>query len=56
MMDKASGIERKALPWVLRRTQRDQEEAVSVCACMNVFVRRRKGGRKRAIACTNAYL
>lgn len=34
-------------------TQRDQEEAVSVCECMNVFVTKRKGGRKIAIACVH---
>lgn len=52
-MDQVNGTERKASPWALRRTQRDQEEAVSVCACMSVFVRKRKGGRNRAIACVH---
>lgn len=52
-MDKVRGTEGKALPWALRRTQRDQEEAVSVCACMSLFVRKRKGGRKREIACVH---
>lgn len=35
------------MPWVLRRTWGDQEEAVSVCACMSVFAGKRKGGTRR---------
>lgn len=52
-MDTVSGTERKASPRALRSTQRDQEEAVSVCACMSLFVRKRKGGGKRVIACVH---
>lgn len=47
-IDEVSRVERKALPWALRRTQRDVEEAVSLCACNIVFVKKRKGGRKKS--------
>lgn len=51
-MDKVSGTERKALPWALRRTHRDPEELVSVCACINVFVMK----KEQSHVCTDAYL
>lgn len=38
-------------------TQSDQEEAVSVYACISVFVRKRKGATKEQLhVCTDSYL
>lgn len=54
-MDEVCGIERRAPPWAPRCPQTDQQEAVSVCACVSLFVRKTKGGRKRAVACTDAH-
>lgn len=34
-------------------TQREQEEEVSVCACMNVLVGKEKEDTKRAIVCVH---
>lgn len=34
-------------------TRNDQEEAVSVCACMNMLVGKEKAERKRAIVCVH---
>lgn len=46
-MVKVRGRKAKALPWALRHTHKNQEEAVSVYACMSVFVSKTKGRKKR---------
>lgn len=41
-MDEVCGIERRAPPWAPRCPQTDQQEAVSVCAFVSLFVRKTK--------------